>query len=577
MYNKIQEKAAKSKSTHDIFVNNVYENSLSDDFRVTHRNNSPAVTQLRQMQRNDQASKTPIWSKPNTTGIPTQIKQEFEQKSGFAFDDVNVHYNSDKPEQVQALAFTQGSEVHIAPGQEKHLRHELGHVVQQKQGIVKPCIRIGDYQINDEKHLEQEAEWNNLQPHSPIYQSPSMVGKRIDVIQCFKVHEDMPYIPPHLRTGPKRDPDVLWDSDWTDETKKEKIKSLDSKQMDSVFLKIRGLISAEPTALSEIEKIVKLYNKTNNSLPQSKTMDDAPSTLAFSSSSPIKDAMEAISKDKGFDVCCSEELSVFLEDTMEGLRTQYIGTRVNMGINVYQHILEGRETRWGKEKYIPDAEVGDRAIHGEQARDNAEKLTKKHVYLLCPIEGGNMLTGNDFVIIGKDSLYATMGLYKVDEGIAKAMIGDDYGIKSEKVYPIEQPGEYHLDMAMTLVKNDTILIKTPPDDKHLINQTIKDLQSFGFTIVQDDGKAIGPTFNFLNGEFVKSKDQKIYYLTNEPDISNKDSEQTKGSFKEFFKSKFPTIQDVLFVPNALSLQDKGGLGCRVKGIPEQTIPEHIIQ
>ena len=76
-------------------------------------------------------------NKPNLTGIPTQMKLDFEQRSGLSFDDVRVHYNSDKPAQLQALAYTQGTQVYVGPGQERHLKHELGHVVQQKQGRVK--------------------------------------------------------------------------------------------------------------------------------------------------------------------------------------------------------------------------------------------------------------------------------------------------------------------------------------------------------------------------------------------------------------------------------------------------------
>ena len=63
---------------------------------------------------------------PNLTGIPTQMKMDFEQRSGLSFDDVRVHYNSDKPRKIGALAYTQGTQVHIGPGQERHLRHELG-------------------------------------------------------------------------------------------------------------------------------------------------------------------------------------------------------------------------------------------------------------------------------------------------------------------------------------------------------------------------------------------------------------------------------------------------------------------
>ncbi|NDV67379.1 hypothetical protein D0T66_00510 [Dysgonomonas sp. 25] len=44
-------------------------------------------------------------------------------------DDVRVHYNSAKPAQLQALAYAQDTDIHIAPGQEQHLPHEVWYVV----------------------------------------------------------------------------------------------------------------------------------------------------------------------------------------------------------------------------------------------------------------------------------------------------------------------------------------------------------------------------------------------------------------------------------------------------------------
>lgn len=96
---------------------------------------------------------------PNLTGIPTQMKLDFEQRSGLSFDDVRVHYNSDKPARIGALAYTQIPEVHMGPGQERHLRHELGHVVQQKQGIVRPDRESTlDTPINTDPLLERQAD-----------------------------------------------------------------------------------------------------------------------------------------------------------------------------------------------------------------------------------------------------------------------------------------------------------------------------------------------------------------------------------------------------------------------------------
>jgi len=105
-----------------------------------------------------QTSQKAQTNKPNLTGIPTQMKLDFERQSGLSFDDVRVHYNSDKPAQLQALAYTQGTQVYVGPGQERHLKHELGHVVQQKQGRVKTNGLIKNIPVNVEASLEHEAD-----------------------------------------------------------------------------------------------------------------------------------------------------------------------------------------------------------------------------------------------------------------------------------------------------------------------------------------------------------------------------------------------------------------------------------
>ena len=96
---------------------------------------------------------------PNRTGLPDQLKSGVENLSGVAMDDVRVHYNSSKPAQLQAHAYAQGTDIHLAPGQEKHLPHEAWHVVQQKQGRVKPTKQLkAGVQLNDEARLEREAD-----------------------------------------------------------------------------------------------------------------------------------------------------------------------------------------------------------------------------------------------------------------------------------------------------------------------------------------------------------------------------------------------------------------------------------
>ena len=97
-------------------------------------------------------------SSKNTTGIPDKMKCQFETYSGMSFDNVRVHYNSDKPKQMQALAYTQADQVYIAPGQERHLGHELGHIIQQCRGQVRAMGSLNGQAINDSPVLEHEAD-----------------------------------------------------------------------------------------------------------------------------------------------------------------------------------------------------------------------------------------------------------------------------------------------------------------------------------------------------------------------------------------------------------------------------------
>jgi ribosomal protein S18 acetylase RimI-like enzyme len=89
--------------------------------------------------------------------LPHRLKAGIESLSGYAMGDVRVHYNSAQPARLQALAYTQGSDIHIGRGQERHLAHEAWHVVQQKQGRVKPTLQMKGVAINDDDALEREA------------------------------------------------------------------------------------------------------------------------------------------------------------------------------------------------------------------------------------------------------------------------------------------------------------------------------------------------------------------------------------------------------------------------------------
>ncbi|EAY27954.1 eCIS core domain-containing protein [Microscilla marina] len=114
----------------------------------------PIKAKQRPIQRATQGT-----SSSQCSSTESQLKHNVSQLMGVDVTNTQVHYNSDKPTQLKAEAYAQGNEVHLAPGKERHLGHELAHIGQQKQGRVKPTLQMkGGTSINDDPQLEQEAD-----------------------------------------------------------------------------------------------------------------------------------------------------------------------------------------------------------------------------------------------------------------------------------------------------------------------------------------------------------------------------------------------------------------------------------
>jgi hypothetical protein len=92
------------------------------------------------------------------TGLPDGLKAGMEAQSGLSLDRVRVRYNSAQPARFGAAATTRGTAIDVAPGQERHIPHELGHVVQQLQGRVRATARLHGVPLNDDPALEVEAD-----------------------------------------------------------------------------------------------------------------------------------------------------------------------------------------------------------------------------------------------------------------------------------------------------------------------------------------------------------------------------------------------------------------------------------
>lgn len=115
-------------------------------------------------QKGEKEKKKPVQAKTSEGstggGLPTQLKENMESMSGMDLSDVTVNYNSPKPKEMGALAYAQGNQIEIGPGQEKHLPHEAWHTVQQKQGRVQPNAQIQakGLPLNNDLGLEKEAD-----------------------------------------------------------------------------------------------------------------------------------------------------------------------------------------------------------------------------------------------------------------------------------------------------------------------------------------------------------------------------------------------------------------------------------
>ncbi|MCL1123355.1 eCIS core domain-containing protein [Shewanella surugensis] len=168
-------------------------------------NNSPQAARMvqRQSMADNRVAKPAIQKADtntnNNTGLPDNLKSGMESLSGINLNHVKVHYNSAKPAAVQAHAYAQGHEIHLGAGQEKHLPHELGHVVQQAQGRVNLTSTVGGMAINDNAGLEKEADVlgaKALQMQPKENKSRSIVNSTVrtksNLKQCFGFVDNRP-------------------------------------------------------------------------------------------------------------------------------------------------------------------------------------------------------------------------------------------------------------------------------------------------------------------------------------------------------------------------------------------------
>lgn len=120
-------------------------------------------------------------------GIPVQMKRKLEKASGYSLGKVRVHYNSSEPARLDAHSYAQGDDVYLSPGRDGDLQHELIHVIQQKQGLVRPTGRIGGVPVNTSPRLEAMADRGIVTQEGPRVSGGAPVAQRIPNIGSIAV------------------------------------------------------------------------------------------------------------------------------------------------------------------------------------------------------------------------------------------------------------------------------------------------------------------------------------------------------------------------------------------------------
>ena len=318
---------------------------------------------------------------------------------------------------------------------------------------------------------------------------------------------------------------------------------------------------------------------------------------------------QACYQDLNFSVTLSQEpVSKWAEDSVEYLQNGQVAV-----LKVFdQELLDGamkagRRERWqGKvppeklEDVLQDDQLwillGTRvnALQTALERKRAAQIHGQRVdRIRAYIEGGNMITGEDaegnpLILVGKDAIAATAHIYQLSHDDIRNIICEDFGLNTPaQVVCVEQPGHFHLDMGLLFLGDGVVVLNdsstalkdaiemaelapcTTTEQKaaklklqnSLEEEAEKDLQSAGLKVIRKSLEN-DVFYNFFNGEFVEGDDNLTYYITNG---GLKDQEER---FETLMTQEWHVVKKVFFSPRKAaqrSLQDRGGVGCRIKG------------
>jgi hypothetical protein len=120
---------------------------------------------VRQAKADEAMAASTSGSDGNGQRMPEHVQAKMERAFRADFTDVRIH-EGNQAKALNALAYTQGTDIHFAPGHyqpdtrqgQELLGHELTHVVQQRQGRVAATTQTKRISINNDRALEIEAD-----------------------------------------------------------------------------------------------------------------------------------------------------------------------------------------------------------------------------------------------------------------------------------------------------------------------------------------------------------------------------------------------------------------------------------
>lgn len=303
-------------------------------------------------------------------------------------------------------------------------------------------------------------------------------------------------------------------------------------------------------------------------------------------------------------------VSKWAEDSVEFLKNGQIAVLQQFNNELLEQAMtEGRRQRWQGKITPENLEEALRDDHlwvllGIQVNTDKMAVTWEHVaqsngmgvgHIRAYIEGGNMITGEDangdsIILVGKDAIAATAHIYQLSNNAVRRLICEDFGLDSvEQVICVEQPGKFHLDMGLlfighgvVVVNNSSEALKDATEMAEMVpclttekmaaklklrcsleDDAANDLAAAGLDVRRErlENDAF---YNFFNGEFVEGQDGENYYITN----GGPRAEEER--FETLMTANWNSVKKVFFSPvdaAQKSLQERGGVGCRLKGSP----------